>query len=287
MVQPIPPAEGLLRPSVHILVGSGPGPVEPEIGAFLEAVYPQTFWRLTVHEAVGPHAAVSLMKAVRVHLAILLLERLEGAPPPQGAIGPASAPGLVRILKAAWNVPVVAIAHSPVEPGRREEVLACGADCVLHTPRELWGIRYRVEAMTSVFYSRDRLETAPEVPAFVKNQLRRWDALAAVAYESFRKYGRVVIGIERDEADPGGAAFTAITCNPFGGWPDRRIQQMVLAYDPECEIVVRFTDLAGRVRTERLRTGPEGNLPRKAHKIGLLNDTLRTLRVGLKTAPVG
>jgi len=287
MLQTLLPAEGLLRPAVHVLVGSGPGPAEPEIGAFLESVYPKTFWRLAVHEAVSASAAVSLMQDVRVHLAILLPERLEGAPPPRGAIGPASAAGLVRILKAAWNVPVVVIAGSTAGAGRREEIQAWGADCVVQRPRDLWDIRFRVEAMTSVFYSRDRLEAAPEVPVFVKNQLRRWDGIAAVAYECFRKYGRVVIGVEGVEADPDGASFTAITPNPFGGWPDRRVQQMVLCYDPEFEIVVRFTDLTGRVRTERLRTGPEGNSPRKAHKISLLNDTLRTLRVGRKTAPVG
>ncbi|NPV04528.1 MAG: hypothetical protein HPY67_07340 [Syntrophaceae bacterium] len=288
MFHPLLPTEGLLRPAVHVLVCSGPGPADPEIGSFLEAVYPETLWRLSIHEAVSTAAAVSLMQDVRVHLAILLTERLEVVPPPRGAIGPASALGLIRILKAAWNVPVVAVAGSTVvDPGRREEILACGADCVVQRPRQLWDIRLRVEAMTSVFYSRDRLEVAPEVPVFVKNQLRRWDGIAAVAYECFRRYGRVVIGVEGDEADPGAASFTAITCNPFGGWPDRRVQQMVLCYDPECEIVVRFTDLTGRVRTERLRTGPEGNSPRKAHKIGLLNDTLRTLRVGRKTAPVG
>ncbi|MCU0554128.1 MAG: hypothetical protein MUE57_03510, partial [Syntrophales bacterium] len=65
------------------------------------------------------------------------------------------------------------------------------------------------------------------------------------------------------------------------------VQQLALAYDPECEILVRFTDRTGRVRTERLRTGPEGNVPKKAHKIGLLNDTLRNLRVERRMAPVG
>ena len=141
--------------------------------------------------------------------------------------------------------------------------------------------------MTSVFYSRDRLEVAADVPDYVKNQLRKWDGIAAVAYESYRKFGRVVIGVEADEADPAGAKFTAITSNPFGGWPDRRIQQMALTYDPECEILVRFNDLGGRVRTERLRTGPEGNIPKKAHKIELLNDTLRAVKVERKMAPVG
>ena len=55
--------------------------------------------------------------------------------------------------------------------------------------------RYRIEAMTSVFYSRDRLEVAADVPEYVKNQLRKWDGIAAVAYESYRKFGLSLIHI--------------------------------------------------------------------------------------------
>jgi hypothetical protein len=140
--------------------------------------------------------------------------------------------------------------------------------------------------MTSVFYSHNRLDTE-EVPEHVKIQLRNWDGLGAVAFESFKKYGRVVMGIERDEADPRSAKLSAITCNPFGGWPDPKILQIVLSYDPECEILVRFTDDRGQVRTERLRTGPCGNIPKKAHKIGLLNDYLRSVKVKRVMAPFG
>lgn len=287
MVHPIPPSDNLLRPAVHILVGSGAGPADRELTDCLEDIFPKTFWRLTLHEAVTAQAALSLMRAVRIHLAVLFLDRMECVSRDGAVIGPASALGLLRILKSAWNLPVVAVAGSPIGSGRGGEVLACGADCVVQKPRDLRDIRYRIEAMTSVFYSRDRLEVAADVPEYVKNQLRKWDGIAAVAYESYRKFGRAVIGVDADEAEPGGAKFTAITANPFGGWPDRRIQQMALTYDPECEVLVRFTDLAGRVRTERLRTGPEGNIPKKAHKIGLLNDTLRAVKVERKMAPVG
>ncbi len=287
MMQLLPPADSLLRPAVHVLIGAGDGPADPELAACLREIFPETCWRLTLHEAVTAQAAVSLVRSVRIHLAILLLDRVDCTPPEASSLAPASPLGLVRILRSAWNLPVVAVAGSLVAAGREDEVLAGGADCVLRHTRELRAIRYRVEAMTSVFYSRDRLEVASDVPAHVKHQLRRWDGIAAVAFESFKRYGRVVVGIEADETDPGGAKFTAISANPFGGWPDRRVQQMALAYDPECEILVRFTDLTGRVRTERLRTGPEGNIPRKAHKIGLLNDTLRTVRLERRMAPVG
>ena len=286
-MQILPPADNLLRTAVHVLIGSGPGPSDPGIAECLREIFPDTCWRLTLHEAVTAHAAVSLVRSVPVHLAILLLDRVDCTPPDARAFAPASPLGLLRILRSAWNVPVVAVAGRLVEAGREKDVLESGADCVLRHARGLRSIRYRIEAMTSVFYSRNRLEIAADVPAYVKNQLRRWDSVAAVAFESFRRYGRVVMGIEADGADPGGAKFTAISANPFGGWPDRVTRQMALSYDPECEVLVRFTDLGGRVRTERLRTGPEGNTPRKAHKIGLLNDTLRVVRVERKMAPVG
>ncbi|OPY10295.1 MAG: hypothetical protein A4E67_00597 [Syntrophaceae bacterium PtaB.Bin038] len=286
-MQILPPADNLLRTAVHILIGSGPGPSDPGIAECLREIFPDTCWRLALHEAVTAHAAVSLVRSVPVHLAILLLDRVDCTPPDARAFAPASPLGLLRILRSAWNVPVVAVAGRLVEAGREKDVLDSGADCVLRHARGLRSIRYRIEAMTSVFYSRNRLEIAADVPAYVKNQLRRWDSVAAVAFESFRRYGRVVMGIEADAADPGGAKFTAISANPFGGWPDRVTRQMALSYDPECEVLVRFTDLGGRVRTERLRTGPEGNTPRKAHKIGLLNDTLRAVRVERRMAPVG
>lgn len=286
-MQILPPADNLLRTAVHVLIGSGPGPSDPGIAECLREIFPDTCWRLTLHEAVTAHAAVSLVRSVPVHLAILLLDRVDCTPPDARAFAPASPLGLLRILRSAWNVPVVAVAGRLVEAGREKDVLESGADCVLRHARGLRSIRYRIEAMTSVFYSRNRLEIAADVPAYVKNQLRRWDSVAAVAFESFRRYGRVVMGIEADGADPGGAKFTAISANHFGGWPDRVTRQLALSYDPECEVLVRFTDLGGRVRTERLRTGPEGNTPRKAHKIGLLNDTLRVVRVERKMAPVG
>ena len=286
-MQILPPADNLLRTAVHVLIGSGPGPSDPGIAECLREIFPDTCWRLALHEAVTAHAVLSLVRSVPVHLAILLLDRVDCTPPDARAFAPASPLGLLRILRSAWNVPVVAVAGRLVEAGREKDVLESGADCVLRHARGLRSIRYRIEAMTSVFYSRNRLEIAADVPAYVKNQLRRWDSVAAVAFESFRRYGRVVMGIEADGADPGGAKFTAISANPFGGWPDRVTRQLALSYDPECEVLVRFTDLGGRVRTERLRTGPEGNTPRKAHKIGLLNDTLRVVRVERKMAPVG
>jgi hypothetical protein len=121
-----------------------------------------------------------------------------------------------------------------------------------------------------------------------KSTLRNGDGLGAAAFERYRKCGQVVIGIEVDEAGPGRVKLTAMTCNSFGGWPDPEVSQRVLSCDPEREVVIRFTDNGGRVRTERLRAGPGvGNAPKKAHKIGLLGDTLRSVRIERNMAPFG
>jgi hypothetical protein len=284
MIQDIPSMEPLLRPAVNVLVGSGAAAQEHDIGACLEEIFPEKRWRLIVNEAGTSHEIVATVRNGRIHLAFLCLKGIEYSPLKRGIIGPTSAPGLIRILRSAWNVPIVAIDDSFVEPARGDEVLGWGADCFLRWPYEIKRIRDRIEAMTSVFYCHTPLDATP-LPEHVKNQLRNWDGLGAVAFESCKKYGRVVIGIERDDTGPGRARLSAITCNPFGGWPDPKILQMVLSYDPECEILIQFTDNDERVRTERLRTGPGGNTPKKAHKIGLLSDYLRSVKVIRVMAP--
>jgi hypothetical protein len=286
MIQDIPPMDRLLRPAVSVLIGSGAADAGQDIGVCLEEIFPEKHWRLIVHEARTSHEIFSTVRDEHIHLVFLFLKSIEHIPLRQAIIGPASALGMIRILRSAWNVPIIAIDDSFAEPDRSAETLRCGADCILRWPCEVRQIRDRIEAMTSVFYSHRPLYVAG-VPEHVKNQLLNWDGLGAVAFESFKKYGRVVIGIERDKAVPGGAKLTAITCNPFGGWPDPKILQMVLSYDPECEILIRFTDDGGRTRVERLRTGPGGHIPKKAHKIGLLCDYLRYVKVERVMAPVG
>jgi hypothetical protein len=286
MIQDIPPMDRLLRPAVSVLIGNGAAAAEQDIGACLEEIFPEKHWRLILHEARTSHEIFSTVRNERIHLAFLFLKSIEYSPLRRAVVGPVSALGMIRILRSAWNVPIIAIDDSFVEPDRGEEALRWGADCVLRWPFEVRQIKDRLDAMTSVFYSHSPLD-ASGLPEHVKNQLLNWDGLGAVAFESFKKYGRVVIGIERDEAVPGGAKLSAITCNPFGGWPDPKILQMVLSYDPECEILIRFTDAGGRTRAERLRTGPRGNIPKKAHKIGLLCDYLRYVKVERVMAPFG
>ncbi|HTZ40222.1 MAG TPA: hypothetical protein VMB77_08695 [Syntrophales bacterium] len=285
MIQNIPPMDRLLRPAVCVLLASGAAAAQKDITACLEKIFPEKHCRLIVHEARTPHEIFSTIRNERVHLMFLILHSMEYIAPKKAIIGPSSDAGMIRLLRSVWNVPLVTIARCSVECGREEEIVECGADHALRWPYEIMGLKDRIAAMTSVFYSRNRLDGA-EIPEHVKNQLRNWDGLSAVAFESFKKYGRVVIGIESDEADPRRSKLSAITCNPFGGWPDPKILHMVLSYDPECEILIRFTDACGKVRTERLRTGPEGNIPRKAHKISLLNDYLRSVKVQRVMAPM-
>ncbi len=285
MIQDIPPMDRLLRPAVCVLLASGSAAAAKDIHTCLEKIFPEKHYRLIVSEAHTPHEIFSILKNERVHMIFLILDSVEYAARKNLVLGPSSDAGMIRMLRSVWNIPVVAMVGCAVECGREEDLLDCGADHVLRWPYELTRIRDRIKAMTSVFYSPGQLDGL-EIPEHVKNQLRNWDGLGAVAFESFKKYGRVVIGIEGDDADPRGVKLYAITCNPFGGWPDPKILHMVLSYDPECEILIRFTDNRGKVRTERLRTGPGGNIPRKAHKIGLLNDFLRSVKVRRIMAPL-
>jgi len=198
MFQDIPSMEPLLRPAVSVLIGSGTAAEEHDIGACLEEIFPEKQWRLIVHEAGTSHEIFSTVRNERIHLAFLLLKGIEYSPMRQAVIGPTSALGMIRILRSAWNVPIIAIDDSFVEPDHGDEVLGWGADCFLRWPYEVRRIRDRIEEMSSVFYSHTRLDAAG-LPEHVKNQLRNWDGLGAVAFESFKKYGRVVIGIERDD----------------------------------------------------------------------------------------
>jgi hypothetical protein len=276
----------LLRPSVCVLIASGAAVAEKDITVCLEKIFPERHYRLIVHEACTPHEVFSILRNEQIHLIFLIFHSIEYAVREEAVIGPSSDAAMIRVLRSVWNIPVVAIVGCSVECSHGEEILGCGADHALRWPYEIIGIKEKIEAMTSVFYSQKRLDGV-DIPEHVKHQLRNWDGLAAVAFESFKNYGRVVIGIDRDEDDPRGAILSAITCNPFGGWPDPKILNLVLSYDPDFEILIRFTDQCGKVRTERLRAGPGGNLPRKAHKIGLLNDYLRSVKVRRVMAPVG
>ena len=285
MISDIPPMDRLLRPAVCVLLAGNSAAAGRDVRACLEEIFPEKHDRLIVSEACTSHEIFSVLKNERIHLILLILDSIKYAARKNSVLGPSADAGMIRMLRSFWNIPVVAIAGCSVERGREGDLPHCGADHALRWPRELAGIKDRIKAMTSVYYCRNRLDGV-EIPERVKHQLRDWDGLGAVAFESFKRYGRVVIGIGRDEADPRGAKLYAITCNPFGGWPDAKILHMVLSYDPECEILIQFTDDCGKVRTERLRTAPGGNIPRKAHKIALLSDALRSVKVQRLMAPI-
>ncbi len=276
----------LLRPAVNVLIGQGATAPGHDLAACLEEMFPESDWRLHVYDAAASHEIVSIVRSDRIHLIILLLKSIRCEPVRNSVIGPASALGMVRVLRSAWNLPIVAIDESFTDTGRGQQALDAGADCVLRRPWEIRQSRDEIAAMTGLFYSHPRLDTAG-TPEHVMQQLRNWNSLAAAAFECYRRYGRVVVGIEREAGDPGGAKLTALTCNPFGGWPEEQTLRLVLSYDPECEIVIRFTDDADRERTVRVRTGPAGNIPKKAHKIGLLSNTLDSIKIERRMVPCG
>ena len=282
----IPTMDRLLRPAVNVLIGHGASPIEHDLEACLEEMFPEKDWRLHVYDAATSHDIFSIVRSDRIHLVILLLNSIHCESLRKSVIGPASALGMVRVLRSSWNLPLIAIDESFVDSGLGAEALGAGADCFLRWPCEVRRIRDEITSMTGLFYAHRGLD-AVETPEHVLQQLRNWNGLAAAAFECFRRYGRVVIGIEQEVGDPFGAKLTALTCNPFGGWPDPKILRAVLSYDPEIEILIRFADNTGRERTERVRTGPAGNIPKKAHKIGLLSNTLDAIKIERKMAPFG
>src|SRR5512136_625204 len=99
MVQKIPPMDRLLRPAVNVLIGNGATPIEQDIGACLEEIFPERAWRLTIHEAATSHEIFSTVRNERIHLCILMLKSMDCAPPRKAVIGPASALGMIRILR--------------------------------------------------------------------------------------------------------------------------------------------------------------------------------------------
>jgi hypothetical protein len=123
MIQNIPPMDRLLRPSVCVLVGSSATAVEQDIGACLAEIFPEKHWRLIVHEAHTSHEIVSTVRNERVHLALLLLKSIDYTALRKAVIGPASDLGMIRILRSAWNIPIIAIAGCPIENDHGEEAL--------------------------------------------------------------------------------------------------------------------------------------------------------------------
>lgn len=110
-----------------------------------------------------------------------------------------------------------------------------------------------------------------DILTYVENALSEWDTLAFVAYDWYEKMGRLVVGIEQDETDPGGVRLLAVVYDFQAGKPDPETARLLTAYDPDTEIVIQFIDKKSRVRTQRLRTAPGARHPKRVFFFEMLH----------------
>jgi len=104
---------------------------------------------------------------------------------------------------------------------------------------------------------------ARAVPECVEIALENWDFLAFTAYDWFEKMGRLAIGIEDDDENPGLPRLLAVTYGSSAGKIDPQTDELLAKYDPETEIIIQFVDPAGGMRTQRLRTAPDARHPKR------------------------
>jgi hypothetical protein len=123
---------------------------------------------------------------------------------------------------------------------------------------------------------------------------RRWNALAALAYDGYRRWGRGVVllnfaQVQRTAA--GGKSSVKVSYvaegneafRRLGDWPDENVRRQVGGYDPESAVVFVFVTRGGRTalavsQADRPASAAPARLtPRQAYEAGL---TPRHLRGG-------
>jgi hypothetical protein len=107
------------------------------------------------------------------------------------------------------------------------------------------------------------------LPEYVQMVLDRWEWLALTAYEWYEQYGRLVIGIEEDP-DADGPRLLAVTYDYEKGDPDETTAGLLATYDPAHEIIIQFRDVQGGIRTQRLRTAPDAQHPKRLYFFEML-----------------
>jgi len=107
------------------------------------------------------------------------------------------------------------------------------------------------------------MDESRAVPEYVEVALENWDFLAFTAYDWFEQYGRLVIGVDEDDENPGLPRLLAATYDSANGKPDATTAALLAGYDPETEIIIQFADPAGGFRTQRLRTAPDARHPKR------------------------
>jgi len=125
-----------------------------------------------------------------------------------------------------------------------------------------------------------KTEDVESIPDHVQMVLDEWESLAFYAYDNYERYGRIVVGIEENPEVPSGIQLVSIIYDDEEGEPDDVTARLLATYDPAYEIPIQFVDEAGRLRTQRLRSVPDGQHPRKVYffeVLGRVNDDPKIL----------
>lgn len=101
------------------------------------------------------------------------------------------------------------------------------------------------------------------LPDHVEIALENWEFLAFTAYDWFEKMGRLVVGIEEDDDNPGLPRLLAVTYDSSTGKTDPKTDELLAKYEPETEIIIQFADPAGGMRTQRLHTAEGARHPKR------------------------
>jgi hypothetical protein len=109
------------------------------------------------------------------------------------------------------------------------------------------------------------VDETSDIPGYVQQALEEWEQLAFVAYDWYSRLGRHVIGVEKDPENPDGVRLLAVQYDYESGQPDERVAHMLADYDPAWELILQFVDDQGRVRTQRVRTAPNGRYPKRVY----------------------
>jgi hypothetical protein len=104
--------------------------------------------------------------------------------------------------------------------------------------------------------------SAPLTPELLDATLADWHSLAFLAFDGFTRGGRGLVCLLRDtEAEPPvRGLYYSLPASVLG--VDPKITHLVSIYDPTDEIVISFEQPTG-LRTQRLRTAPDGDSPQR------------------------